>query len=395
MDCGFTLQNPTIKDAINSIVGANQVLAVDVYLENTTMVDAKLKDGTTKQVIQINNDARDYIINNAKRLLNKALNEDILNTEEFKKLQEQRLKALYKALSYSTKTNKFSKPTYIDYIDYSAKKYEDLINRIIGEAFVELYSDSHSSISSLSTLKSEDSKSEKYGYANAFERKSGVHFTALRVLDIYNNIIENGNEAPSDLANTLKREIFNYWGEKLLDKIDFDSLSDEEYDKLDAFIENNDLNNIVKFADTIIDKSNIINNNLISLIKEITESEESFNAYYDEVLTDPALKQVANILARDSEYSKTKEEEIRNEEGNEDTEKESNENTSEDIDTTDEANDPDIGEGMTVYDHSGRYNNYMKHVSQRLYNFLLLFLFLILLKKMIINQIIVMVFQKL
>ena len=316
----------------------------------------------------LKNHLRDYIINNIERLLNESLDEDILNTEEYNKLQENRIKAIYKAMNYSTKTNKSTKSVNIDEIDYT-EEYKDLINKVIAKAAVEVYNDSHSSVASLSKLKSQDSKAEKYGYANAFERSLGVHFSALRVLDVYNQIVEKGNEVPTDISNTLKRQLFDYWcNDMILSFVDIDILSDEDYDKIVELVDNGTWG-FGKLLEKYVDKTNLALNNYISVLKEITESEDACNAYYDEVLTDPALKNVCSVLARDSEYNQNTEEEIRNEEANENTEDEPNENPSEDKDTTDENNDPDIGEGMISYDHSGRYNNYMKHVSQRLYNY--------------------------
>ena len=314
----------------------------------------------------LKNHLRDYICKQVKRLLNESLNEDILDTEEYNKLQENRVNAIYKAMNYSTKTNKSTKSVNIDEINYT-KKYTDLINKVIAKAAVEVYNDSHSSVASLSKLKSQDSKAERYGYANAFERSLGVHFSALRVLDVYNQIVEKGNEVPTDISNTLKRELLRYWYNYLLKPFTTNK-TEEEKARIKEIINNGGVG-LGKVLDTIVDKSNLVANNYLSVIKEVTESEEAFNAYYDEVLTDPALKNVCSVLARDSEYNQNTEEEIRNEEANENTEEEANENPSEDKDTTDENNDPDIGEGMISYDHSGRYNNYMKHVSQRLYNY--------------------------
>ena len=197
--------------------------------------------------------------------------------------------------------------------------------------------------------------SDAFGYPNVTERENGKHHVGTMILDIFNEISNNGLVLPDKKTQWYLNKVTNKWVDVILreasviQNVPFDTLK-QQYD----IIENKDKS---KFISEILGNENksITGQCLYSVYRELTENGVN---YISEIFSDNRLQYVFQDIKGDLENENIRLKLQQTEENKEET----------DIIITEAVDDVD--DFITkANNHIGQYTSFMTHVGPRIKNY--------------------------
>lgn len=196
---------------------------------------------------------------------------------------------------------------------------------------------------------------ERYGYASIFDRDMGKQHVATIILDAFNENQKVRAELPDNRYKYYKDLVKDTWLKLIFTVVN--KTNGTNMDKLQRDYEN--VTDKAAYIDKILggkEKSNT-GANYYAVYQELFGTDKHAIDYIVEVFSTNKLKTIFSEIGQnvDEEYAKIQAEQ--------------DGDTREDASESTEENQPDEGDSMGRYDHSGIYNDFSKHVSARILNY--------------------------